>query len=86
MYLDIVNSSHHPGTNPKSQTSNRANLQLSLKTALSSWRDSSVVRSTQWSCREPEFSSQHPDGGLQPNSNKSDGIYGKMKQSIKALP
>ena len=38
------------------------------------WRGGSAVKSTDWSCRGPEFKSQQPHGGSQPSVTGSDGV------------
>ena len=39
------------------------------------WRDGSVVKSTSCFCREPGFSSQHPQGSSQPSGRQFRGIW-----------
>ena len=39
------------------------------------WRDGSVVNSTDFSSRSPEFSSQRPHGASQPSVMESDGLF-----------
>jgi hypothetical protein len=40
-----------------------------------SWRDSSVVKSTDCSSRSPEFNFQQPHGGLLPSVMGSDALF-----------
>jgi hypothetical protein len=39
------------------------------------WRDGSVVKSTDYSSRGPEFNSQQPHGGSQPSVMRSDALF-----------
>jgi hypothetical protein len=39
------------------------------------WRDGSVVKSTDCSCKGPEFNSQQPHGGSQPSVMGSDALF-----------
>ena len=39
------------------------------------WRDGSVVKSTDWSSRGPEFNSLQPHGGSQPSAMGSDALF-----------
>ena len=39
------------------------------------WRDGSVVKSTDYSSRGPEFKSQQPHGGSQPSIMRSDTFF-----------
>jgi len=39
------------------------------------WRDSSVVKSTDWSSRGPEFNSHKPHGGSQPSAMRSGALF-----------
>jgi hypothetical protein len=39
------------------------------------WRDDSVVKSTDYSSRGPEFNSQKPHGGSQPSVIGSDALF-----------
>jgi hypothetical protein len=40
-----------------------------------SWRDGSVVKSTDCSSKGPEFKSQQPHGGQQPSVMRSDALF-----------
>ena len=39
------------------------------------WRDGSLVKSTEWSFRGPEFNSQQSHGGSQPSVMGSDALF-----------
>ena len=46
-----------------------------LKMIELSWRDGSVVKSTDYSYRGPEFNSQQLHGGSQPSEMRSDALF-----------
>jgi hypothetical protein len=46
-----------------------------LRKCLQDWRDGSEVKSTDYSSRGPEFSSQQPHGGSQPSVMESDSLF-----------
>ncbi|EDL33708.1 mCG148147 [Mus musculus] len=48
---------------------------LFLKENNVGWRDGSVVKSTDCSCRGPEFNSQQPHGGSQPSVMGLDAFW-----------
>jgi hypothetical protein len=48
---------------------------ISKKSRLWDWRDGSVVKSADRSCRGPEFNSQQPHGGSQPPVMGSDALF-----------
>jgi hypothetical protein len=51
-------------------------LTLGLKKSCSwGWRDGSVVKSTDWTSKGPEFKSQQPHGGSQTSIMRSDALF-----------
>jgi hypothetical protein len=50
-------------------------LELELTVVVRSWRDGSVVKSTDCSSKGPEFKSQQPHGGSQPSVMRSDSLF-----------
>jgi hypothetical protein len=42
------------------------------------WRDDSVVKSTDYSSKSPEFKSQQPHGGSQPHVMRSDALFWRI--------
>jgi hypothetical protein len=45
------------------------------RVVLGGWRDGSVVKSTDYSSRDPELNSQQPHGGSQPSVVGSDSLF-----------
>ena len=53
----------------------QALLRCQKKTVRLGWRDGSVVKSTNYSSRGPEFNSQQPHVGSQPSVMRSDTLF-----------
>jgi hypothetical protein len=51
------------------------NFNSVIKVGIEGWRDGSVVKSTDYSSRGPEFKSQQPHGGLQPSAMGSGALF-----------
>jgi hypothetical protein len=50
-------------------------LMYLLKRICEGWRDGSVLKSTDYSSRGPEFNSQQPHGGSQPTVMGSNALF-----------
>jgi hypothetical protein len=53
----------------------RLNPNCSKESKTRGWRDGSAVKSTDCSCKGPEFKSQQPHGGSQPSVMRSDALF-----------
>jgi len=56
-----------------------------MKSISRGWKDGSVVKSTDYSSRGPEFKSQQPHGGSQPSVMRSDPFSGVPEDNYSVL-